>query len=442
MASSDAAGRILLPDDVLGDGLHVALVRAGFETVLLTGFVRGEIREVAMHRAHDLHVRVVTEDGRPVAGFDVWIARAAPPREPGFGEVVSSSGLRIREAGGGVFWGKSNEAGFLVLRGAAAGRYFLQCNRSGLPYSVFDPPIVVSVPSAPITITVKELWAAAIVFSGDEVVAINRPYLGAKSMLRSPGSQTEKVMFETCHARLRQRFPGSRTLVGLPRRVAEDTRSGLLMVYGRRGGWSTCRVKIRPWSEVHEAEVVPLPGGDRDMTARVHVVATDERDEIIELPQCGVLLEYQHGVGREFLTGVRSAFGEECLVPAGAVTIHTGGRLCRGAFEPIAMTLTAGAREAVRIPLPDVKGYRVAVRLLDGCFADRFGLSVEIPGGPLFPCLETNYLFYSTADRIPYRAYVQGYQHAEGVFEFQPVTTGGARVQDFTVQMSELRLLP
>ena len=437
LGSSGSDGEILIPKDRCPGSGELVVAKVGYEPAFVSGVASGARIEVTLARAFGVDLRVVDEDGHPIAGYSIRFARAA--LESGEAPDGSSCGMLLREsrAGGGVSVAVSDADGRIRIRQVAAGTYFLRGNDALLPYSSFGVPASLTVPCPPVTIVLHAYWCGVLRFTGDEIVTVSRPNLGTHAIFRGATSQLESRVTAKLRRDLVERFPDCVVVVGMPRSRALADRSGPITVFGRFSGWSTHRLRVTSASGPIVAQVVALSGGNEDRTGFLTVVGTDAAGHEIALPGAGVCVDYSETM--DWLASVRLEIGERGRVPAGACRVYPAGMLPGDSFAPIETTMRAGDDTRLAVPLDHLNGYRFRVQLLDGTDAREWGLLLETNGEPLYPCRGPEYLLYAKQSPICYRAFVPGYEACRGTTATDGIAGSGGRIHDVVITMARLR---
>lgn len=413
----------------------VLLWKYGYSPQVLEDVVVDTTRVAVMRPAHSALIMVQNETGAPIPGFRVMITRVDPSVAAyAPDEVRPYLALRSSDAGGASFFGTSDVAGRVNVEGLGVGSFSLECNIGKAAVTVVNAPTVMEIPGEDVLVVVRENWASAVEFIGDDIVARSNPVLGRDAVFSSPSSALDSLVVEKATDQLRHRFPAATIIVGCPRPAAIASGVYQIQVYGRRTGWTRQTIPLCPVSELRAPYVVVLHGSGSDMSAVVSVVATDSRDVPLQLPGGLALLEFTHG---ECMSWLRVSFGDKITVPATTMSVFPCGELPPTAFPRTEVELEPGQVVEVRVRVGDLQRYALAVTLPGNTAPGRWGLRLGGDCGRFVSPREQTYHFYSAANSVPYRVYVQGYSSRGGVVENGHGDRSNGAVQSFNVAFEQ-----
>ena len=457
LASTDANGLASLATNAISDHRHLVVWKHGYVPVMVARVEApadrpvSEDYQVIMRTAASCGISVITEAGEPVVGMSVVASpvdcAAAAPTPPGTRDLLFPP---LAEGQIVAAVGRTGSDGVVILDHLSPGRHLLRCNTERLPYYILDATsfLCCDAPGS-VSLIVKELWGAVVLFTGDEVVLSDMAPL-RESPFEFSSDMVNVAAMNAARRDLSVLHKGALVIVGA---LAKNRLpSADIHVFGRTSGWSKHSVTLVPVRDLRSPTSVDIPLGESDKTAVVS--ATLEID--------GKPVEYE-GAGVAFcwlregtVVWRRAQPGERIRVPAGEFRVSPAGELDPDAFAQVVSTVQSGADEVVRISIARaLRRYGIDVRLPGGGVPTEFGLSMRFknnnnnfknnnnktPAGRRSSAMINveggRYTFLSAADEQEFTAYVKGFKGTKGRVKHGSGRAEGS-LEVFLVEVTEV----
>lgn len=324
---------------------HVIIKARDHFPLKLGPLLPGRHYDAVLALTSEISIRVVTPDGRPVAGFGVAVAS-----EPG-GRNAQSNAIKLADNSGIVLSGvrqttcaTTNGNGLAILR-VPRGKYRADWNTTRAPLFIHRPEALVRIESpGDYEVTVSTMLIGAAFFSGDDLIGY-RLHPG-RFISDHHNAQTRSLLLES----LVHRFPGAIVACEAPGVEAGHEALARVYVFARRSGWSLHDIPLVPADIMITPTTIRLEPGPAVLTSRLHVKVANPDGEYLSLDP-GDLMCVQSAMGNRVSIDL-STTDDYVEVPAGEITIiqgPSGLRLPR--FEPLIVRTQPGDSGSVDIRL-------------------------------------------------------------------------------------------